>query len=326
MKKIIRVILGVLAGLILILAIVPLLIPLQPLADTRPAETYADPDSRFLEINGLKVHYKVYGSGEPLIILLHGFGASTYSWREVAASLARYGTVLVYDRPAFGLTARPMPGEWQGENPYSILAQPDIINSFLQHLGFEKAVLAGNSAGGTVAVYTALEKPEIVSALILVDAAIYNGGGSPAWIRPFLRLPQAERIGVLVSRQIKDWGPRFLETAWHDPAKITSAIRENYQIPLNIQNWDRALWELTRAPGPAAPLAERIPELNLPVLVVTGDDDRIVPTDLSIRLSEEIRGASLVIFKNCGHVPQEECPDQFLDAVIPFIQSLKGGQ
>ena len=71
----------------------------------------ADPDSRFIELNGLNVHYKQAGSGEPLIVLLHGFSASTFSWREVMQPLAAFGTVVAYDRPGFGLTERPLGDE-----------------------------------------------------------------------------------------------------------------------------------------------------------------------------------------------------------------------
>jgi len=68
-------------------------------------------------------------------------------------------------------------------------------------------------------------------------------------------------------------------------------------------------------------LYERFGELKMPVLVVTGDDDRIVDTALSIRLGGEIPGAELVVFEACGHVPQEECPQQFMDAVAGFIEA-----
>lgn len=70
-------------------------------------------------------------------------------------------------------------------------------------------------------------------------------------------------------------------------------------------------------------MAARLKELNLPVLVVTGDDDRIIPTAQSLRLAGEIPNAQLVTFQNCGHVPQEECPDAFLQAVGLFIAGLK---
>lgn len=114
-----RVLLIVIVVLLLILLVGPLLIPVPPLEGTVPPEQLADPDSRFVEINGLQVHYKIAGQGQPTLVLLHGFGASVFSWREVTEPLSEIGTVIAFDRPAFGLTERPLPGEWPGENLYS---------------------------------------------------------------------------------------------------------------------------------------------------------------------------------------------------------------
>lgn len=308
---------------LLVIAVGPLVIPIPPLPDPVPVTVLMDDDSRFIEINGIDVHYKQSGSGEPVMILLHGFGASTFSWREVLQPLANAGTVIAFDRPAFGLTERPMPGEWEGESPYSLNSQIQLLIGLMDQLGVEKAVLIGNSAGGTVAVAAALAHPERVSALVLVDAAIYAGGGAPAWIRPLLRTPQFDRLGPWFARSIAgEQGDAFLRAAWHDPSKITDAIIEGYRKPLQVANWDRALWELTKASGESR-LAERLDQLILPVLVVTGDDDRIVPTAESLRLANEIPGAKLSVFPNCGHVPQEECPEPFLKSVLDFLTEIK---
>lgn len=320
--KAIRFIAITLAVLLIILLIAPLLVPVAPLEGTLPETALADSDSRFIQINGINVHYKQMGSGEPVIILLHGFGASVFSWREVMTPLANYGTVIAFDRPAFGLTQRPMPGEWQGQNPYSPEAQVALVIGLMDALEVDRAILIGNSAGGTVALSTALANPQRINGLVLVDAAVYSGGGAPAWIRPLLRLPQYDRVGQLISRSLLQNGDRLIETAWHDPTRISPEVIEGYQKPLLANNWDRALWELTKASSESG-LADRLAELKLPVLVVSGDDDRIVPTDQSVRLSEEIAGARLVVFTACGHVPQEECPDQFLQAVKPFVTSLQ---
>jgi len=104
-------------GVGLILLIVPLFYPVAPLTGTVTERELADPDSRFVEINGLTVHYKETGQGEPVFILLHGFGASEFSWREVMEPLSSSGRVIAYDRPAFGLTERPLDGNWTGTNP-----------------------------------------------------------------------------------------------------------------------------------------------------------------------------------------------------------------
>jgi pimeloyl-ACP methyl ester carboxylesterase len=71
---------------------------------------------------------------------------------------------------------------------------------------------------------------------------------------------------------------------------------------------------MTRASRPLS-LDERLSELKVPVLVITGDDDRIVPTEQSVRLASEIPGAKLAVLPGCGHVPHEECPEAFLDAL-----------
>jgi pimeloyl-ACP methyl ester carboxylesterase len=321
MKKLGRIVLIALAVLLALVLIGPLVVPLPALSDTVPPQQLADPDSQFIDIDGVTVHYKEAGQGDTALLLLHGFAASTYSWREVMAPLAEEYRVVAFDRPAFGLTERPMPGDFpDGVNPYSADAQTDLTVGLMDALGIERAVLVGNSAGGTIAAYTALRYPERVKGLVLVDAAIYSGGGSPGWARPLLTTPQARRIGPLFVRNIRDWGYQFGQSAWHDPSRFTEEIWANYSKPLQTENWDRALWELTQASRPLG-LDQRLEELDVPVLVITGDDDRIVPTEQSIRLSGEIPGAGLAVLPNCGHVPQEECPEAFLAAVEDFLTS-----
>ena len=319
-------ILGVIALVaVLLLLVGPLLYPVPPLEGTVPERDLADPESRFAEINGLSVHYKETGQGEPVFILLHGFGASEYSWREVVEPLSRQGRVIVYDRPAFGLTERPMPGEWNGTNPYSVQGNVELLDGLMDELGVENATLIGNSAGAGVAAAYALEHPERVQGLVLVDPALGSEGGRrfPSWMLPLLKTPQLRRLGPLLVRSIAgDLGNETIRMAWHDPSLIGPQVYDGYRRPLLANNWDRALYEFTIADNPVTD-ADRLRDLAMPVLVVTGDDDRIVPTESSIQLAKEIPGAQLVVFKGCGHVPQEECPDQFMDALQGFAEGVK---
>ena len=308
----------VLLGIILLIAIVPFLIPIPPLEDTKPAAELADPDSLFIDLDGITIHYKKMGAGEPVYILLHGFGASTYSWREVMPPLSQTGTVIAYDRPAFGLTDRPMPGEWQGPSPYSYAYQTEMVIRLMDDLGIEKAVLVGNSAGGTVAAAAALKYPQRVTGLVLVDAAIYMDNPSSPLLGWLLKTPQANRLGPLFTRNIRTWGLDFLKTAWHDPSRITPEIYENYQKPPQVNNWDKALWELTRDSG-REDITGKLDQFQMPVLVITGDDDRIVPTAQSLKLAAAIPGSQLVVIPACGHVPQEECPQAFMQALQKFV-------
>jgi pimeloyl-ACP methyl ester carboxylesterase len=323
MKRWIKIVAAVIGALLSVLLVGPFLVPVPPLEGTVPPEMLADPDSRFVDVEGVRIHYKQMGEGEPVLLLLHGFGASTFSWREVMAPLAETATVIAFDRPAFGLTERPMRGTdaWPGYNPYSYAAQPRLTVGLMDALGVDTAVLVGNSAGGTVSVLTALAYPERIDALILVDAAVYTGGGSPPVLRPLLRTPQLDRLGPLFVRRIRSWSRDFGRSAWHDPSRIPPEFWEGYERPLRAENWDRALWELTRSAERPA-LADRLDEITLPVLVITGDDDRIVPTEQSIRLAEELPNAGLVVLEACGHVPQEECAQPWLEAVETFLGEL----
>lgn len=318
MKK--KVTLIVLAILLVVLLIGPLLVPVPPLSGLRPAKELADADSQFIRLNNLDVHIKTRGQGEPVFVLMHGFGASLYSWNKVMDRLGEVGTVIAFDRPAFGLTERPM--SWQGENPYSPDAQMNLVVAILDHYGVKRAILVGNSAGGTLAMETALKFPARVSALVLVDPAVYNGGGAPAWIRPLFNTPQLRHLGPLFARQLQSSGEEFLRSAWHDPSQLSAEQQALYKKPLQVENWDRALWEMTLA-SRSSNLVARLDQFKLPILVITGDDDRIVPTEESVRLGGALPGAHLVIIPAAGHVPHEEKPDAFMEAVLAFLPDVK---
>jgi pimeloyl-ACP methyl ester carboxylesterase len=320
-----RVLLGLLGCVSVIALVGPFLVPVRPLTGVMSPERIADADSRFITLDGLQVHYKTAGAGEPLILLLHGFSASTYSWRKAIQPLADLGTVVAFDRPASGLTQRPLGDElrnWPGDNPYGPDAQADLVVALIQASGFDKAILVGNSAGGTIAMHTYLRHPERVQAIAFVDAAIYTGGGAPGWIKPLLRTPQMQRLGPLVSRSLAAQGDRLLRLAWHDPTRIAPEDMAGYRRSTLVENWDRALWEFTLASRDLR-LGERVREVTVPSLVITGDDDRIVPTVESIRLASELPDAELLVIPNCGHVPQEECPEPFVAALRRFVAHVK---
>ncbi|MGB9177154.1 MAG: alpha/beta hydrolase, partial [Methanoregula sp.] len=145
----------------------------------------------------------------------------------------------------------------------------------------------------------------------------------PQWAVSLMALPQIRNLAPLLVRTIAgDMGNDTIRMAWHDPSRIEPKVYEGYRRPLNADNWDKALYEFTIARNPVS-YSERLANLTMPVLVVTGDDDRIVPTDQSMQLSREIPGAELVVLKDCGHVPQEECPDQFMTSMQAFLEGAK---
>lgn len=324
MTSVCRTIVRVLIITLLILGIGPFFIPIPPLENTVSPEELADPDSRFVDVHDVRVHYKSAGKGADTLLLLHGFGASTFTWSRVIGSLSDYYTVIAYDRTGFGLTSRPMPGEWRGENPYSAESQADQAVALMDTLGISKVVLVGNSAGGTIATLIALKYPGRIKALILEGAAIFREG-PPHWVCPIVNTPQVKRLGPLVIREVREHFTGIVnksqQLAWHDPGRQTPDIVEGYDKPYQTGNWDRALWELTLAYHPLH-LEKKLHEIEMPVLVITGDDDRIIPREESVSIARKIPHAQLLVISDAGHLPHEETPEEFFKAVHNFINNL----
>lgn len=331
MKRWQKIVLGIIVSIFALILIGPFLVPVPLLEGVQAAQTLVDADSKFVSVplgsDIINVHYKEAGEGDQALVLLHGFGASLFSWREVMEPLAEKYRIVAFDRPAFGLTERPIretwgtADDWSQGIPYSAETQADLTVRLMDELGIEQAVLVGNSAGGAVSMITALKYPERVRALVLISPAIYSGGPN-ALAQWFVRTPQMQHVGPLIARQIQEWGLDFARSAWHNPSLITDEIWQGYRAPLQIENWDRALWELTVA-SRANGLAERLNEITVPVVVITGDDDRIVPTEQSERLAQALSMSALAIIPACGHVAHEECPQPTLDAIQEFLASIE---
>ena len=193
----------------------PFLIPVPPLKGTFPPDELADDDSEFIEVNGLDIHVKKRGRGSryscSCMALQPVYTHGMQSWSR-SASWERSSPMTAQ---GFGLSEHPL--TWQGQNPYSAETQVELVIGLLDHYGVQQAILVGNSAGGTVAMQVALAHPERVSALVLVDPAVYHGGGAPDGCNRCLASPQMRRLGPLVTRQILSRGRDLIKLAWHDP-------------------------------------------------------------------------------------------------------------
>ncbi len=284
-------------------------------------ERYAGPDSRFFECNGFSVHYKIFGKGEPLIVLLHGSFLSMRSWNDVFDPLAEKATVLAFDRPAFGLTSRPVPSS-NNHARYSPEAQTDLLVRLMEEIGHERAVLVGNSTGGTLALLTALRYPRRVQGLVLAGAMIYSGYATsevPVLMKPVLKgmSPVFSRLMKFLITRLYD---RNIRGFWHNKELLSEKKLAACRGDLMIGDWSRAFWELfleTHHLG----LEKKLPEVNVPSLVITGEHDLTVRTEESLRLAREIPGAELEVIPDCGHLPQEETPEAFVAAVSSFVQN-----
>ncbi|CAH8355996.1 unnamed protein product [Eruca vesicaria subsp. sativa] len=276
------------------------------------------------------------GSGLFGVVLVHGFGGGVFSWRNVIGSLAhQLGCVVTaFDRPGWGLTARPHVKDLEERelpNPYTLENQVDMLVAFCHEMGFASVVLVGHDDGGLIALKAAQRLVASNDATIKVKGVVllnvsltrevvpafarillHTSLGKKHLVRPLLRT----EIAQVVNRR-----------AWYDPAKMTTDVLKLYKAPLHVEGWDEALHEIGRLSSEMVLSTQNAQSLlkaveRLPVLVVAGAEDALVPLKSSQVMASKLFNSRLVAISGCGHLPHEECPKALLAAMTPFISRL----
>lgn len=280
-------------------------------------KSLADKDSQFVKIDGIDIHYKKYGSKDKYIILLHGFGSGTYTWDKTIKELSEKFTVISFDRPGFGITERVFNEDL---NPYNTDYHVELIKKIMDEFKIKKTTLIGNSAGGSLATLFTNKYPNLVENLILVDAAIYTGGGSPDFIKPFLNIPQINHLGPEISSNLLlNASEDLLKLSFYDENKIDENTLEKYKKPLKVKGYKKAFWEFTKG-SKMYNFESIISNIKNKTIIIHGKKDEIIPYTDSIRLFENIENSELFLIDNCGHVPQEECPEVFINIIKKAIK------
>lgn len=276
--------------------------------------------SGFVNVDGARVHFQEFGdrSGQP-VILIHGYSASVYVWREVGPMLASAGfRVIAIDLLGFGYSEKP---RWFD---YSITSQARMIARFMDRIGLGKAALVGSSYGGAVAATLALDYPERVEKLALVGAVCNDRVKN----HPILRLASIPGIGEAIAPFLADTRAFHrhrmrLTLAKENRHLITEERVESVARPLSAADAHHSLLATTRNWH-----ADRITHdahlINHPTLLLWGENDSVIPVRDAYTLHDEILHSRLVIFKKCGHVPMEEKTELFADIVTEFVRDRKG--
>ncbi|HSM51106.1 MAG TPA: alpha/beta fold hydrolase [Thermoanaerobaculia bacterium] len=275
------------------------------------------PAGELREIGERRVRVVERGAGEPLV-LLHGFGASAASWRLVVPALAETRRVIALDLHGFGYTERP-----RERAAYTPEGQAALVLALLDHLGIERADLAGHSYGGGLALLLAARHPERVRALVLVDTTRPEYGRARrsrlAAFRPLTAL--FARTVLLRPATVR----RALERSVADPAKVTDELVRLYLEPLGIEGAVDAYVGLTApSPGPPPPPVD-LAAIGQPALVVWGEEDRLIAVRWGRELARTLPHAELVVFPETGHLPPEERPAELAAAIESFLARLDGG-
>ena len=302
-------------------------LPGEPLDPTPPPEgtsdEYGNSDPEWLridwsehlhwvDIKGTPVRYCEIGSGPPLVFV-HGLSGAWQNWLENIPHFARRHRVIALDLPGFG--ASPMP-DWDP----SIRAYGRLVGDFCDELGVERCDLVGNSMGGFISAEVAISDPERVDRLVLASAA----GISAA------RMARAPATtGARFAAALAPYAFRWREQALTRPLLRHYTLRGVFYKPNALR--PEILWENIHAgldaPGFAAAVrglvgydfTDRLPEIEVPTLIVWGRQDRVVPPADAHEFKRLIPNSRLVVFDRCGHVPQLEKPARFNALLEEFL-------
>jgi pimeloyl-ACP methyl ester carboxylesterase len=267
-------------------------------------------EPRFETIAGRRVRFVRRGSG-PAIVLLHGFASSIYTWKDVLPVLARDHDVVALDLPGFGQSDCPP--------DLSFDEYPGIVAGLLDRLGLARATVVGNSMGGAVAAVMAAVRPDRVERLVLVDAAGFNleEKQRPWPIRVLGSPPIAAVLDHLPLRRLLV--AASLEQVFFDDALVTDERIDEYLEPMLRPPTPRALRSLlaSRAGDPKA-VQKLLPEVTAPALIIWGREDLWIPVRDADRFAAALHGSRVAVLDRCGHMPQEERPEEVARLIREF--------
>ena len=274
-------------------------------------------NSQFAEVDGVTIHYQEFGdAGDPTIVLIHGYSASTFVWHTVAPPIADAGFhVIAVDLVGFGFSEKPAWFE------YTIGAQARVVVRLLNVLGIGRATIIGSSYGGAVAATIALDYAERVKKLVLVDAVINDEAKN----HPLLRLAAIPGVGEVFTPFFVD-SKRFLKRRMQGtlaPANhylITKDRINAIHRPLNAADAHHSMLETSRR-WDANRIEQDAHLINQPTLIIWGDSDTVIRIENGEKLYHSILNSRFVVFRDCGHVPPEENPDLFVELVTDFCGS-----
>jgi len=274
---------------------------------------YRNPD----EINELQLTSSSSGEGIP-VLLIHGFGASSYSWRHIIEPLAQKYRVITIDLKGFGESPKPR------DDLYSVYEQARLVRNFILENNLKNVHIIGHSYGGGVAlvtsVYLSASHPNLQSSLVLIDSIAY-----PQDLPDFVKVLATPILGPLViyaipnTTQVKS----LLEKVYFNDALIPQSAIDHYAGNLSKPNAKYATLTTARQmlPTDLQQFSDNYANLTIPTLIIWSRDDEIVPLTIGERLHEDLPNSKMVVLNNVGHAIQEEKPSLLLPYLQQFLDT-----
>ncbi|MEL6950586.1 MAG: alpha/beta fold hydrolase [Pseudomonadota bacterium] len=273
------------------------------------------PASRFVDVDGMRVHYRREGPADaPTLVLLHGTAASLHTWDGSVEALSTDFDVVRMDLPGFGLTGPHVRAD------YRIASYADFVEDVVDALGLETFALAGNSLGGNISWQFAATRPERVSSLILLDPSGLppESAREPSLVFRLASTPVLRNILTLFAPNAL-YEDSLLEV-YADDSKVTPELIRRYrELSLREGNRqafvDRTLQYETSDP-------RRLEDIVAPTLILWGAEDVWIPVEDAARFDAGIADSRVIIYPDLGHIPMEEAPARTAADARAFLESL----
>lgn len=279
----------------------------------KKAERDNPPAGRFIEVNGVRLHYVEHGTGDP-VVLLHGNGSmiQDFECSGLVGLVAKDHRVIVFDRPGFGHSDRPRSVVWTPD------AQAELIEGALGRIGVSNAIVLGHSWGASVAAAMALKYPALVRGLVLASGYYYPtvkpevvAMAAPAL--PIVGDVLRYTLSPLLSRltwplmMSKIFGPRSV------PEKFEAFPKEMALRPSQIR---ASAAEAALMIPDAFMLRGRYADLKMPIVIIAGEQDKLIDIDTqSARLHADVAQSSFRRIAGHGHMIQQTATDQVMSAI-----------
>jgi len=273
---------------------------------------YTNEQSKFITIDGAEVHYRDEGNKNDSIplVLIHGTSSSLHTWDSIVPALSDKKRVIRIDLPAFGLTG-PHP-----QRDYSVDFYTQFIDAFLNAIGVQQYIIAGNSLGGSIAWNQALRYPNKVKQLILINSGGYPKKNEKGNIG--FKLASTPIVGdVLLKFTPRGIIKKSVEDVYSDKTKVSDELVQRYFDLLLRAGNRQATLDIFKQRKPGG--SEKIKNIQTPTLIIWGEDDQLIDVSNAYLFQKDIFNSKLAIIPKTGHVPMEENPSALLKAINQFI-------
>lgn len=267
-------------------------------------------DAKFVQIDGVSLHYTQEGLGKPLIFL-HGLPTSNHLWRTITPGLTYGNTIYCLDLMGSGLSEKPQ------NLTYSVDTHVTQLGKFIEGYHLENPILVGHGIGGSIAGLYAVRNPGKVKKLILINAPLFPGASGTG-----LGLLKIPLVGGLLTA---DWFlERTLRGSVIKPAAMSDSLLSQYLAPYKDDPGARVallkqVKELNLDAALKSEAAEHLSKLQIPTLIIWGDTDPYVPLSMSKDMKKTISTAEHYVVLKTAHNPIDERPEDVRQRIIEFI-------